>query len=298
MYHPHRSFSASVPAQDASPPDPLVMHPLRCQAKLSSLAHNLGSLSTFVHTAEELLFLSTLSNFNFPLSQKRVIALIEIARHTLMSAGLVLYRWASCPKAFVAHKQVYMDLLKILQINQSSVDTQNLRRLRVLLMPLTSRFIIISKSRDGEHSLSDASTSCSPPPRSSITTDSQHHASTPDEASLSTMPPPDGFSRAPASSSDTPYRRPRTRRLWHVSELSYMSGGRKYGARTRSPQRSSSSSLSRAHEDANLDQENVAPQAVPFRQAPRTQRFGIFMSRKLSMLGNYKHGSRDARPTH
>ncbi|KAF9555733.1 hypothetical protein CPC08DRAFT_820877 [Agrocybe pediades] len=298
MYHPHRSFSASMPAQDASPPDPLVVHPLRCQAKLSSLAHNLGSLSTFVHTAEELLFLSTLPNFNFPLNQKRVIALIEIARHTLlMSAGLVLYQWASCPKAFVAHKQVYMDLLKILQIHQSSVDNQNLRRLRVLLMPLTSRFII-SKSGDGKHSSFDASTSCSPPPCSSVTTDSQHHASTPEEASLSTMPPPDGFSRAPASSSETPYRRPRTRRLWHVSELSYMSGARKYGARTRSPQRSSSSSLSRAHEDVNLDQENVAPQAVPFRQAPRTQRFGIFMSRKPSMLGSYKRGSRDARPTH
>lgn len=84
-------------------------------------------------------------------------------------------------------------------------------------------------------------------------------------------------------------RRSSNQPLWDESEIYSGSNGRR--RRSRSPHQRDNSS-------AEDDQENVAPESFAFQPPRASQRFGIFLTRKSSMMGNYNRKERAGRPTH
>ncbi|KIM41853.1 hypothetical protein M413DRAFT_445065 [Hebeloma cylindrosporum] len=278
MVLPQQNFSASTSMQYPLSLPGSLDDALRSQRKFADLAYRVRFLSNFLAAARELLELISPHHFNFSLYHEQIITIIELARKTLESARVLPYLWASCPERLVPHKNAYINLLRMLQSNERYVDTQSQKRLRILLMPLTSNFAI---EKGG-----------SPPPardlgKSSFTTSSvtRSRASSPSpEPSSSTMLPPDDIPNAYSRPHAPSLRhKPSGHRLWHSEELVTPKLRRKH--RSPSPHRA----------DKQLDQENVAP-TVSFYQPPPKQRFGIFLTGKSSMMG--KHKDRTGRPTH
>lgn len=68
---------------------------------------------------------------------------LQLARKTLERAGIVLYSFASCHKAFVAHKEAYIELLKMLQA-ENWQDNTELRGSTNYLIPDRPRANLLS----------------------------------------------------------------------------------------------------------------------------------------------------------
>ncbi|KAF9484172.1 hypothetical protein BDN70DRAFT_872870 [Pholiota conissans] len=292
MAYPGQPNSAFMSPQIAASGSRSLAEAFRCQSKIADFTYRLSSLSNLPSVLIELLHFMQSDNNHFIDYQTEIIMLIELARKKLESAGVVPYLWASCPQKFVTHKTAYVDLLRLLQSNEQYVDTKLQKRLRVLLMPLTSTFTMspdldIQTSRG---SPSKASGARAPPHAGGYTHQVPQYLSSSAQIDSSSMPPPDAFPVTDSQPQDLPpAQNPGEQRIWHSSELRGAYSERR--ARSRSPH-------PRNDANADIDQENVAPTSVPFQQPPTRQRFGIFLTGKSSMLGGYKRKDRAGRPTH
>ncbi|KAH9477113.1 hypothetical protein JR316_0011029 [Psilocybe cubensis] len=282
MLKPQSSISSFTIQQYPSSPEGSLAHTFRCETRIANISYQIRSLSNFVSASKDLLDFATLAS-NFSIYQN------QLARKTLESAGIVLFLWASCPAKLTDHKASYIELLRMLRANQGHVDTESQRRVRVLLMPLTSHF---STSPSPPPSIPPRLlvTGRNPPSTDSSVSNSQEIESTlqsQDDSSSSMLPPNEIRQVEPPNRSPVA---PRHRRLWDSRELSYASVGPRHRSRSRSPHRFQQQSA-----DEKLEQENVAPETtIAFRQAPRTQRFGIFLTGRSSMLGNYNRTDRNS----
>ncbi|PPQ75787.1 hypothetical protein CVT26_001496 [Gymnopilus dilepis] len=300
MDHSQSSLSSVISAQCSSPSEGSLAQSLRCEAKIANLTYRITFLSNFLSAAQQILDLVSTTDSIFSLYYEQIIILVELARKTLESAGVIVYSWASCPAELLPHKEAYFQLLKMLQLNERHVGSKLQRRLRVLLMPLTSHFSSSKKAglQQPIFRPPKSTSSASTPPSPSTSLPNTNHKSASHEAassSITMMPPPDGFPPPERAANGAHTRRnhsrqrPNTDRLWHVSELVSTSKTRRH--RSLSPHRS-------GHPDIEYDRENVAPEPIPFRQAPTKQRFGIFMTGKSSIARNQNRKDRNTRPTH
>ena len=75
--------------------------------------------------------------------------MLQLARKTLEGAGIILYSFASCPETFVAYKEAYIDLLKMLQANcgQENIELRGITTLFTLDRCRTDLFPNLSTSR-------------------------------------------------------------------------------------------------------------------------------------------------------
>ncbi|KAJ7756301.1 hypothetical protein B0H16DRAFT_696877 [Mycena metata] len=221
--------------------------------------------STFLSATHELLSCSKLHRPEFRRHSRKIIRLIETARETLESSGVSLFLFTSCQKG--KWKDVYFDLLRMLQARRSDVDEALQARTNSLLVRLSSNFVgresttvpavlpaQISLPDASRRSLASGITTCTPQPPTS---------STP----CISMPPPDAF---PPNSSQAFRRRKRPRR---ISPLFVPEPA----ARSRKRARHST------------EQENEIPgpdsslNTYAYKPPRLTRRFGIFCTPKSSM---------------
>ncbi|GLB44211.1 hypothetical protein LshimejAT787_1601410 [Lyophyllum shimeji] len=237
------------------------------QANAVNLATRLGSLVHFLEAAHELRTCRNSPSHYFRRHSRKIVALVEIARRTLQSAGLQIHLFSSCPDSLAPSKAAYVDLLDMLKERRSDVDPALTERVRRLLFPLCSNFHI---TRKGEHP---------PPPLPRVTGDVKMRASSqqprpstsqsplatsPDAVPINPMPPPDPFPVALATPTRVAKRRVTDppRRYWNVPETPPM--------------------RRRRSSDFDNDQENaVPPPRLTVR--PLQKRFGIFCTSKTSM---------------
>ncbi|CAA7261989.1 unnamed protein product [Cyclocybe aegerita] len=246
-------------------------------AKLAFLTYRIGFISSFVSAAEETLrFLSTISYPLYHLSVQ-ILELVEMARKTLESAKVLPYLWASCPRKLVPHKRVYVELLRALRSKECYIDPEHYARLRVLLLPLSSRCAITRKGTDSPSAGSFQNEILATPyPVSS-------RAATPPGV----MPPPSTVpSQQPNKQPQKPSVKSRAenKRLWTPEELA-------------PPPSKVSHRKELRMQWAN--RENAAPaeeQEVVFRPVRSRLRFGICFSAKSPMnSGVYKQRHRVTR---
>ncbi|KAF8192745.1 hypothetical protein K438DRAFT_1829574 [Mycena galopus ATCC 62051] len=226
----------------------------------------------FLGAATELLScLATLSPTEFRRHSRKIIRLIETARDRLEASGISLYLFtASYQKS--KWKDVYFDLLRVLQAHRADVDDALQARTNSLLIRLSSNFVgressvastsahpRISLPEQSRASLSLGITTCTPqPPAESLNATS----------ACITMPPPDAFPpNVPHS-----FRRRKRRStpllpFWVPPEVT---SPRKRGRH-------------------NTEQENEIPgpelpsATYAYKLPPLTKRFGIYCTGKSSM---------------
>ncbi|KAI0092279.1 hypothetical protein BDY19DRAFT_590580 [Irpex rosettiformis] len=112
------------------------------------LARRLSSLQHYVSAANELVSRSEqLQPRDVARHARKIVALIEISRQTLLHAGLRLYHFATCPSSLAQHKSCFFDLLRMLKKQRCLFDQSDheLReRIDRLLLPLSSNLRIAS----------------------------------------------------------------------------------------------------------------------------------------------------------
>ncbi|KAF5329729.1 hypothetical protein D9619_008987 [Psilocybe cf. subviscida] len=254
---------------------------LRYESAITNLTYRVGYLVHFLSACKELLELIKVADANFMSCQEQIVIAFEVARKTLESAGVRLYTWALCPANLVPHKGAYIDLLRMLQAHEHCVDNTLRKRVRVLLMPLTSTLSIsehdqmrIDKASSSRtkppHTVTAATTACSNSVSSASDSDTDYSSSSEGEDEYMSMPPPSALvDPTKVSSRHIPYSKPRPRKLWDSHEIPTSSEGR--GSRGTSRRRSTSK-----------EQENTAPASSQSYRPPK-QRFGIFLTGKSSM---------------
>jgi hypothetical protein len=262
--------------------------------KIENVTHRLEYLSSFVSAIEETLEFFSTFTFIFHYCSKEIVGLAETARKTLESAGVVPYLWASCPERLIPHKRLYIQLLQLLHSNERDMvsSLQLRKRLRTLLMPLTSHFSISRNSDSWQHQF-DRRTSndggmsarAEPPMYRMIHSTPELHEAGRDQG----MPPPPAppFIRTPISRlrshGGKTLTRSIKRRLWTEDELlPPLNLSSRHRLRNRDTTRSRADS-----DDEEDSQENSAPEdGVPFRQPRAKLRFGICFNRKSSSQQN------------
>ncbi|KAJ7821659.1 hypothetical protein B0H13DRAFT_2128379, partial [Mycena leptocephala] len=228
----------------------------------------------FLGAATELLScVAKLPPQEFRRHSRKIIRLIEIARDRLEASGISLYLFTSCRKG--TWKDVYFDLLRMLQARLGEVDDTLQARTKSLLIRLSSNFIgresstaspislaRISLPETSRRSLAMGITTCTPqPPKSS--------------GACITMPPPDAFPPS-ATQSFRCRKRPRQQLPFLVPEV------------TR-PRK-------RARHSSQQENEIPAPESssatYAYKSPPLTKRFGIFCTGKIlctnTVLGRYE----------
>ncbi|KAJ6560699.1 hypothetical protein B0H10DRAFT_2118901 [Mycena sp. CBHHK59/15] len=263
---------------DLSPPDVLCCRLVDLQTEAVRLCIALQSdlNSVFLYAAGELLTCGRLSSADFHRHSRKIIRLIETARDRLETSGISLYLFTSCHKP--KYKDIYFDLLRMLQARRRDVDVTLEARTNTLLFRLSSNFgghnsagarISTTLSQLPENlrqSLDVGVTTCTPsltpqPPKSAAT--------------YSSMPPPDGF---PPNATQSFVHRKRPRTALHPGPLWVPQVTRR--KRTR----------------FSTEQENdiPTPEPAPYAyKAPRlTKRFGIFCT------GNNSMHRRGGQPVH
>ncbi|EIN05264.1 hypothetical protein PUNSTDRAFT_137949 [Punctularia strigosozonata HHB-11173 SS5] len=91
------------------------------------VAYRLSSLSYFLEAVRSLSRLLQSAPPNLPARQKKVITLVEVARRTLLRAGVVLHTFAACPPHLEGHKRAYLELLTHLNAIKPTVTPDALR---------------------------------------------------------------------------------------------------------------------------------------------------------------------------
>ncbi|KAF5329401.1 hypothetical protein D9619_008976 [Psilocybe cf. subviscida] len=256
---------------------------MRCESTLAYLTYRAGYLIHLLSVIKELLDFISPPEDLFMMYQEEILTVVEAVRTTLVSAEVVPYAWASCPAELAHHKTAYIDLLTVLQKHEPSMDTRLRKRLRVLLMPLTSTLSIM-ESQHGRQAVSQAVPrmqfrSASVVSDVSSTTSSSSYSTTNSDSADDDMPPPSAFDDpVKVSSRHRPSRKPRPRRLWRSYELP-----------TDILKDHTSRPIVRRkrQQEKNENRENTVPEVVPFR-TPQRQRFGIFMTGKSSMHNKFR----------
>ncbi|KAJ7353230.1 hypothetical protein DFH08DRAFT_856281 [Mycena albidolilacea] len=218
----------------------------------------------FLGAATELLScVAILSPTEFRKQSRKIIRLIETARDTLEASGKPLYLFtaASCQKGKC--KDVYFDLLRMLQTCRADVDDSLRARTNSLLVRLSSNFVgrqsaVASSSLPARTSLPDKSrksfalgiTTCTPQPDSANTA-----------APCITMPPPDAFPPRPPQSFP---RRKRTSPLLPFWVPPAVTSSRK---RTRH----------RTQQENKIPTSESSSVTYAYKLPPLTKRFGIFL---------------------
>ncbi|KAJ7353267.1 hypothetical protein DFH08DRAFT_856385 [Mycena albidolilacea] len=205
----------------------------------------------------------------FRRQSRKIIRLIETARDTLEASGISLYLFttASCQKG--KWKDVYFDLLRMLQTRRADVDDSLKSRTNSLLVRLSSNFVVrqsavASSSSPARVPLPDKSrkslalgiTTCTPQPESANTT----------TARLA-MHPPDAFPPRPPQSFP---RRKRTSPLLPFGVPPAVTSSRK---RMRH----------RTQQENEIPTSESASATYAYKLPPLTKRFGIFCTGKSSM---------------
>ncbi|KAJ7353218.1 hypothetical protein DFH08DRAFT_61710 [Mycena albidolilacea] len=224
----------------------------------------------FLGAATELLFcVAALSSTEFRRQSRKIIRLIETARDTLEASGISLYLFttASCQKR--KWKNVYFDLLRMLQTRRADVDDSLKARTNSLLVRLSSNFVgrqsaVAPSSSPARTLLPDKSrkslalgiTTCTPQPDTANTA-----------ASCITMPPPDAFPPRPPQSFP---RRKRTSPLLPFRVPPAVTSSRK---RTRR----------RTQQENKIPTSESSSVTYAYKLPPLTKRFGIFCTGKSSM---------------
>ncbi|KAJ7146147.1 hypothetical protein C8R44DRAFT_756700 [Mycena epipterygia] len=220
----------------------------------------------FLSAANDLLSCVKLPPTQFRRQSRKIVRLIETARDRLEASGISLYLFVSCQKRKDIYKDVYFDLLRMLQARRCDIDVTLQARTNSLLIRLSSNFVgrdssVASQVSPSRTSLPEKSmrslamgiTTCTPQPPKSPTP-------------CNSMPPPDAF---PPTA--TPF-----------------SGRRK---RSRCPEPFWVPEVPRPRKRArhSTEQENQIPAPVPssdtyaYKCPPLTKRFGIFCTGKTSM---------------
>ncbi|KAJ7858622.1 hypothetical protein B0H14DRAFT_2748216 [Mycena olivaceomarginata] len=224
----------------------------------------------FLGAATELLScVATLSPTEFRRHSRKIIRLIETARDTLEASGISLYLFTAASCQTAKWKDVYFDLLRMLQIRRADIGDCLKARTNSLLVRLSSNFVshqsaAASSSFPARTSLPDKSreslalsiATWTPQPESGNTT-----------APHLTMPPPDAFPpRAPQSFP----RRKRSRPLLPFLVPPAVSSSRK---RERH----------RNQQENEIPAPESASATYVYKPSPLTKRFGIFCTGKKSM---------------
>ncbi|KAJ7042890.1 hypothetical protein C8F04DRAFT_1075131 [Mycena alexandri] len=221
--------------------------------------------STFLSAAYELLSCGKLHPAEFRRHSRKIIRLIETAREKLESSGVSLFLFTSCQKG--KGKDVYFEILRMLQAHRSDVDEALQARTNSLLVRLSSNFVgressIVPPVSPAQIPLPEASrrslargiTTCTPQPPNS---------STP----CISMPPPDAF---PPDSSRAFRRRKQPRRIIPLLVPEPAARSRK-----------------RARHSTEQENEIPGPESssstYAYKSPPLTRRFGIFCTAKSSM---------------
>ncbi|KAJ7042903.1 hypothetical protein C8F04DRAFT_1075197 [Mycena alexandri] len=223
--------------------------------------------STFLGAAYELLSCGKLHPAEFRRHSRKIIRLIEAARERLESSGVTLFLFTSCQKG--KWKDVYFEILRMLQARRSDVDEALQARTNSLLVRLSSNFVgressifppvspaQISLPEASRRSLARGITTCTrQPPNSSTPCISMPRKS------------PDAF---PPDSSRAFHRRKRPRRILPLFVPEPAARARK-----------------RARHGTDQENEIPAPASssttYPYKSPPLTRRFGIFCTAKSSM---------------
>jgi len=248
--------------------------------KIESLTNRLGYLSSFVSAIEETLEFSSSFSLIFRYCSNEIVGLAETARKTLESAGVVPYLWASCPERLTPHKRVYVQLLRLLHSNERDIAPQLRKRLRALLMPLTSQFSI-TKNSDWRQRVATRTPfyggmNARVPMYRTIHNPELHEAG---RDRCMPPPPPPPFFQTPVfrrrSNGGKTLTRSIKRRLWAEEELfpSLNPSSHKHREKVRSWADSDNND-----EENSVSEENF----IPFRQPRATLRFGICFNRKSS----------------
>ncbi|KAJ7153485.1 hypothetical protein C8R43DRAFT_1002198 [Mycena crocata] len=222
--------------------------------------------SAFLGAANDLLSCTKLPPADFRRHSRKIVRLIETARDTLEASGVSLYMFTSCQKG--KWKDLYFDLLRMLQARRCDVDVALQARTNYLVVRLSSNFVgrgscassqmlpsRISLPENSRQALAQGITTCISQPSSTC----------------NTMPPPDAF--PPAASQFSRHRKRRVQAtlpempFWEVSEVAH-------------PQRKRRRHTERENQSPAPD---APPDTYAYKSPPLTKRFGIFCTGKSSM---------------
>ncbi|KAJ7270678.1 hypothetical protein B0H12DRAFT_1093372 [Mycena haematopus] len=252
-------------------------HPLRTDLQRDAVRLCIALQShlnpVFLGAATELLScVATLSSPEFRRHSRKIIRLIETARDRLEASGISLYLFTASYQKGKCQKDVYFDLLRMLQARRGDVDDALQARTNSLLIRLSSNFVgreswAVSSSSPALRPLPEKSraslalgiTTCAPHPSSELL----------NATTCITMPPPDAF---PPSMPQSSWRRKRSRPLlpfWVPLEVAC-------------PRK-------RARHTTEQENEIPAPgmlaatSSYVYKAPPLTKRFGIYCTGKSSM---------------
>ncbi|KAF9468290.1 hypothetical protein BDZ94DRAFT_1246426 [Collybia nuda] len=243
----------------ATTPLPTIIVTLKTRAV--DMAQELGSLTHFLEAAQALRALNNVPPNLFQNSSRKIVALIEVARKTLVVAGVPLYLFVSCSAIMAPFKAAYVDLLHMLKEHRRNVDATLTVRVHSLLTPLRTGFTIQRKGEPSNITLVSGGN----PGTWKIPPESRSQFSGPTKTP-DCMPPPDAFP-APANMPPRLHKKsfPVRHRIWGQEDTP-----------AALPRRRS--------QIANTDQENIPAMPQPRGLArPMSRRFGIFCTGKSSM---------------
>ncbi|KAJ7613696.1 hypothetical protein DFH06DRAFT_137448 [Mycena polygramma] len=223
----------------------------------------------FLSAALELLSCGKLPPAEFRRHSRKIVRLIETARDRLEDSGVSLYLFTnpSCQKG--KWKDVYFQLLRMLQAHRNDIDETLQARAISLLVRLSSNFVGraaygaplelptgLSLPEKTRRSLAMGITTCTPQPQR------------PSESTARiVMPPPDAF---PPSAGLCFRRRPRRQQMrpFLVSEV---------------PPRLRKRGRIVTEQENKIPTPSTSSKPYAFKPSPLTKRFGIFCTGKNSM---------------
>ncbi|KAJ7630125.1 hypothetical protein DFH06DRAFT_1224946 [Mycena polygramma] len=223
----------------------------------------------FLGAALELLSCGKLPPAEFRRHSRKIVRLIETARDRLEASGVSLYLFTnpSCQKG--KWKDVYFQLLRMLQAHRSDIDETLQARANSLLVRLCSNFVgrgasgfrprlstELALPEKTRRSLAMGITTCTPQPQR------------PSESTARiAMPPPDAF---PPSAGLCFRRRPRRQQMrpFLVSEV---------------PPRLRKRGRIVTEQENKIPTPDTSSKTYAFKPPPLTKRFGIFCTGKNSM---------------
>ncbi|KAL0952468.1 hypothetical protein HGRIS_006736 [Hohenbuehelia grisea] len=242
--------------------------PVDLSTRVTEIAAALGSLNNFMAATRELLTCSALPAAEFLKSSRKIVALIEIARSTLTAAGLSLYSFAYCPSEYASYKEVYFELLRMLDAHKEHIS-DGLQGRTVRLLSLLYPHCVIKRGYGSAERCARRVVAHGPAPRARHGSSPSRRAPYSGAGSVitslsisSTMPPPDAFPALLAPAKRHTIQRCSPARALDVST-------------------ETSESLASMAGREQATEPNEDPEPLVIR--PRSNRFGIFCTPKRSM---------------
>ncbi|KAJ7161008.1 hypothetical protein C8R46DRAFT_1106206 [Mycena filopes] len=238
----------------------------------------------FLSAASELRSCGKLHPAEFQKHSRKIIRLIETARDRLEAEpGISLFLFTSSPKGTTfGWRDVYFDLLRMLQQRRNDVDKALQGRANSLLVRLSSNFVgrqsvtpaaRMSLPEESRRALAMGLTTCTPRPEPDPNSNSN---------SSTIMPPPDAF--PPGSARSFRRRKRMLPFLFLAPEPAARARKRARHHReqeNQSPATSSTSLPTPTSPESGSSAPNVT--GARYKSPPLTRRFGIFCTAKSSM---------------